>query len=337
MPAEVEKMFHVGETPWHGQSEELQDGEMYNIVTAIEKAGQNWSVECRPLYFKQQVSETEFKLVEVDCRQATVRSDNQICLGTVGPRYTPLQNAEAFEWFQPYLTPDEDGNRAAALHTAGSLDEGRKVWVLAKLNLDNAEIVPGDDVAKYLLLSNSHDGTLAVRVGFTPIRVVCANTLRMAHADDTRATKLIRIRHHRNMKKTLETVRNTINIANQQFEATAEQYRFLASRQVDKEDLDKYIKIVLKIEDKEDKGLATRTKNTIEDIVERFDSKGPGCKFEGVAGTWWGAYNAVTHWLNYERGHNTDTRLHSLWFGPSSATNQLALESAVEFADKVAA
>jgi hypothetical protein len=82
-----------------------------------------------------------------------------------------LQNKDAFAWFQPFLDA-----REAALHTAGSLRQGSRIWVLAKLNRDPLVIAEGDEVEKFLLLSHGHDGSLAVRCGFTPVRVVCANT-----------------------------------------------------------------------------------------------------------------------------------------------------------------
>ena len=331
----VEQMMFVGEKPWHGLGNEVSEADAYDIPLCLSKAGAAWETLLKPLYIEEEKRiadpeglDTVYRVNRhVDSRYCTVRSDSKMILGTVGPRYTPLQNVEAFDWFKPFL---ED--RQASLHTAGCLDEGRKVWVLARLSLDNATIVPGDEVSKFILLSNSHDGTLAVRVGFTPIRVVCMNTLRMAHSDD--ATKLIRIRHHKTVQKTLENIREVMNLANAEFEATAEQYRFLASKRVaNVNDLEKYVKVVLKIEEPEDgKPLPTRTVNTIADIVKRFDN-GIGSNIPGVRGTFWGAYNAVTEWLSYERGHNTDTRMHSLWFGDSANVNRLALDTALELAD----
>lgn len=335
MSHEVEQMFYAGELPWHGLGNKIEDADLYDIHGGIRKAGLNWTVNLKPLIIQEErFTEDDMPVRyvttrKVETRYATVRSDNNLILGTVGPRYTPLQNEVAFDWFAPFLE-----SKAAALHTAGSLDEGRKVWVLAKLALDNAPIVPNDDIAKFILLSNSHDGTLAVRVGFTPIRVVCANTLRMAHCDESKSSKLIRIRHHKDVKKTLEEVRKVMDLANQEFEATAEQYRFLASRPINALDLQKYVKIVLKVKEEKDKPLPTRTLNTIAEIVKNFEA-GIGSNIPGVRGTYWGAYNAFTEYLNYKRGHQADTRMDSLWFGQSAADNDLALATAMEMANAV--
>lgn len=325
----IDTMMFSGEKPWHGLGTELPDSDLYDIEAGLKAAGMGWEVELAPLYEKSLLQDDNGNIreifSEIDERKLTRRSDNGLRLGTVGPFYKPLQNAEAFSWFKPFLE-----SREAALHTAGSLDEGRRVWILAKLNLENSEIVKGDEIAKFLLLSNSHDGTIAVRVGFTPIRVVCANTLGLAHRDKSDATKLIRIKHHKNVQKTLEAVREVINVANQEFEASAEQYRFLAKTPISAADLQKYVKIVLKVDDEEK--LTTRTGNILADIIQRY-ATGKHQDIEGVRGTWWAAYNSVNEWLNHSRGHKADTRMKALWFGDSAVMNQTALETALELAN----
>src|SRR6185295_11897446 len=127
----------------------------------------------------------------------------------------------------------------AQIETAGSLRQGKRVWVLAKINRDPLVIKGNDVVEKYVLLSNSHDGTLAVRVGFTPIRVVCNNTLSMAI--NSEASKLIRIKHTKNVVSNLESVQEIMNLADQEFQATAEQYRMLTRKDINSKDLEKYI------------------------------------------------------------------------------------------------
>jgi phage/plasmid-like protein (TIGR03299 family) len=242
-------------------------------------------------------------------------------LGIVGPRWTPLQNKHAFEVFEPMVDSGD-----LILHTAGSLRGGERVWVLCQLGLDHTEIVPGDEIAKFALLSNGHDGKLAVHFGFTPIRVVCANTEALAR--DCTASKMIRVRHHRFVKNNVEKLRDVMNLANQEFETTAEEYRFLASRSINTEDLNKYVRIVLGVHDKPVDDLSTRSKNIITTIEELFET-GKGNDLPGVAGTYWAAYNAVTEYLNYSKGRTTANRMDSLWFGQNGNMSQRALESAV--------
>lgn len=217
--------------------------------------------------------------------------------------------------------------REAALHTAGSLAQGSRIWVLAKLNRDPLVIAEGDEVEKYLLLSHSHDGSLAVRAGFTPIRVVCQNTLSMAHGSD--ASKLIRVKHSKSVQEHLENIREVMNLANQEFEATAEQYRLLAHKEINQADLRKYVRRVFKIE--EDKEIGSRMQHILNEVMGLAEA-GVGNDLPSVRGTWWAAYNGVSEYLTHQHGRNESNRLNSLWFGENRHVNSHALETAVEMA-----
>ena len=157
-------MMYYGEVPWHGLGQKL-DGPA-TAAAAIQAANLDWKVEKVPLHIHQ----GKF-CREVPDRFAIVRNDESLfqgpptVLGIVGRDYTPLQNREAFDWFDPIA----DGAKAI-YHTAGALGDGERVWILAKL--PDAIQVIGDDIAdKFLLLSNSHDGSSSVQVKFTPIPV----------------------------------------------------------------------------------------------------------------------------------------------------------------------
>lgn len=311
MPANVETMMYHGKLPWHGLGTKLSDDHLYDIDAGLVAAGLDWRAEKIGLV----TADTATEVPAYGVRRVT---DGKV-IGVVGPRYHILQNQEAFNWFKPFLAA-----REASLHTAGSLNEGARVWVLAKLNKDPIEVAAGDTVEKYILLSHSHDGTLSVRVGFTPVRVVCVNTLAMAHSNV--ASKLIRVRHSRSVVQNLDNIRDVMNLANQEFEATAAQYRHLATRQINQNDLVKYVKKVLEIP--EDEELSSRNKNIIESVLEKCEY-GMGNNNPVVSGTWWTAYNGITEYLSYERGHNGNTRLNSLWFGSNATTNKNALDLAV--------
>lgn len=316
MAHEVETMAFVGQTPWHGLGETATENEQWDWRKFCVKAGLNWSVRLRTLAL---TGTNDGVLVD---HRAVVRDSDAKVLGVVGPRFCPLQNADAFGWFQPFLEGKE-----AALHTAGSLRGGSRVWVLAKLNRDPVEVTPGDTVEKYLLLSHGHDGSLAVRVGFTPIRVVCANTLAVAHGD--KASKLLRLKHTLNLADNLRAVRDVVNVANAEFEATAEQYRALARKDINQGDLVRYVKVVLGV-DKEPK-LSGRSRNQIEEIL-RLAEEGRGNDVKGVRGTLWAAYNGVTEWTNHGRIADGMKRLDALWYGSGAETNKRALDVALEMA-----
>lgn len=326
----VESMFSVVETPWHKLGRILDKPP--TTREAIIAAGLDWRVEKRPLFL------ADGRAVEAF---ATVRdSDGRILGDHVGPGYTVLQNAEAFAWFDPFVTSGQ-----ATLETAGSLRDGSVVWALARLSREASVIVPkaDDKVEKFVLLSNSHDGTLAVRVGFAPVRVVCANTLAMAH--DGGASALLRIKHTTNMAGALDAIRDCMNVANARFEATAEQFRALALRDVSSRDLARYVAIVFDAPEPKVTDLVafarraakeTRTESYARvrlETVEKLFRYGKGNDRPGVRGTWWAAYNAVTEYLQYERPRSTaESRIDSLAFGSAATTSRKALATALEIA-----
>jgi phage/plasmid-like protein (TIGR03299 family) len=314
MAHEIESMAFFEKTPWHGLGTALQEADLYDWPKTCEKAGLAWDVELVPLV----TADTQAKVTH----KAVRRKTDGRTLGVVGPRFCALQNRDAFGWFQPFLDAKE-----AALHTAGSLRHGSRIWVLAKLNRTPLVVAPGDEVEKFILLSHGHDGSLAVRVGFTPVRVVCQNTLSMAHGSD--ASRLIRVKHTRDVQANLANIREVMDVANAEFEATAEQYRRLARTSISQADLRKYVKKVFKVEEEQEG--STRLKNIMEEIIGLSEA-GRGNELPSVSGTLWTAYNGVSEWLGYNRGNSQGNRLNSLWFGDGASLNRRALETALEMA-----
>lgn len=324
MAHELEQMFSVHQTPWHKLGRVINGAP--TIEEGIKLAGLNWDVISQPLYrdASSLLASGLVDLQPVTSHKALVRTDSGKQLSVVGKDYTPLQNIEAFNFFNPFL---EGGQ--ASLETAGSLREGKNIWVLAKLNRAPIEVVKGDVVQKFLLLSNGHDGMMAVRVGFTPIRVVCANTLAMSH--DNSKSSLIRVFHGKQVKANVDKIQDIVNAADAKFEATAEQYKQLARANVNKKDIEKYVEIVFKYSAVEDERRAISKQNRIADITRLFE-EGRGNSMAGVRGTAWALYNATTEYLSYEAGRGEDSRLNSLWFGSNNVLNKSALKAAMEFA-----
>lgn len=315
MAHEVETMAFAGATPWHGLGTPLADDDLVNWQVACEKAGLDWAVESAPLIT---ADDRQDRVSHVAVRRTT---DSKV-LGVVGPRYSVLQNRDAFKWFQPFLEAGE-----ARLESAGSLRGGSRVWLLAKLNRDPLVIAPGDEVEKFLLLSHSHDGSLAVRCGFCPVRVVCSNTLAMAHGSD--ASRLIRIRHTGDVLGNLMAVREVMDLADQEFVATATQYKRLARTSINQADLRKYIRRSLRVD--EDAEPSTRMNNIVETVVGLAEA-GRGNDLPSIRGTYWSAYNGVTEYLGYNRGRTPDNRLNSLWYGDGASLNRHALDVALDMA-----
>lgn len=304
-------MFYVGDVPWHRLGKRFEEAPTTEV--ALKAAGLDWQVGMRPLFNE---------LGRQSSHRETFRQDTGSVLGVVGPRYHPLQNDKAFGIFDPLV---QDGS--ICYETAGSLQAGKKVWILAKAAGGDIEIAKGDAIQRYLLLSNSHDGTMAIRMGFTPIRVVCSNTLSAAIGAEDSA--LIRVRHHAGAVNALENLRDIMDVANATFEATAEQYRRLAQCQVNAADIRRYVKVVFGLTEV-DADSTAKVNEMIGQIIPLFE-KGRGNDIASIKGSAWALYNATTEYLQYVKKARTDeSRLTSLWFGDSAVLNRRALANAVD-------
>lgn len=314
MPDNVETMMYAFESevdvPWHKNGNPVRRG-ITSSAEAMKAAGCDWEVTLIPL-FTQEGEEVTHKAVK--------RVTDSRILGVVGPRFVPLQNVKAFEWFDPIL---EKGD--AWIETAGSLRNGSRIWVLAALNREPIVVRPGDEVKKYLMLSHGHDGTLSVNILFTAIRVVCSNTEAMARDG---ATAKLRGKHTANLITNLEAIRDVINIADASFKATAEQYKRLAAKGINQKDVLRYVEIVFGFDAIPEGDRSKQSLRLVDDIMNRVYSKAKGNGQDTV----WDAYNGVTEYLSWGAGRNEATRLDSLWFGPNANLNQKALDTALELA-----
>lgn len=192
MPAEVESMFYVRETPWHGLGTNVDHA--LNSNDAITLAGLDWNVIQKEI---RTVDDIPIPNVKANIRD----SDNRV-LGIVSNRYKVVQNLEAFRFTDELLGGD------ILYETAGSLQGGRKVWLLAKLSKEYNFI--GDEITPYLVLSNSHDGNAPVRVAMTPIRVVCQNTLNLALKTASRSWS---VRHTSSIHNAIHEAKETLGLA----------------------------------------------------------------------------------------------------------------------------
>ena len=315
MAHKFESGLFFGESAWHGLGTTLPSDSAvrHSIPDAMRIAKLDWEVESVPMYVA-----AGDQMPEVKNFKAIQRKDSGKVLGVVTDRYRVLQNADQFKWFEPFLESGE-----ASFETCGSLKGGNIVWVLARINREDLEIAKGDMVRKYLLLTSSHDGSMATRVGFAPIRVVCWNTLSAAVSSE--ASKLLKIKHTERQHAALKEVRACINLVNQTFEATAVQYRKLAAHGLKLSELRKYVKLVLDVPEDES-AVSTRTKNMVEGIVN-LCTNGAGQSPDNINA--WGAYNGITQYITHHAGNEAETRLRSAWYGPGQKLSAKALELAL--------
>lgn len=318
MSANINTMFYTGKTPWHGLGTQV-DKEL-TAADAIQAAGLNWTVSKEPIYFQNKAAQSWRKIPD---QFATVRQDTMQALGVVGSVYKPLQNKDAFSFADSLIQ-----EKAAVYHTAGALGSGEKIWVLAKL--DGVCRIKGEDVVeKYLLLSNSHDGSSGVRICLTPIRVVCQNTLNQAI---TSADKIFKIRHTGSMGAKVGDARAALGMTNVFFEEFEKNAQALASKQVNGQLFNTYLES-LGFDPESEGG---RVKGQVETLTRLYES-GQGQNMAGAHGTAWGAYNAVTEFLTHERATRVtdsyksvqEARLNSLWFGASQSINAKAWDNAL--------
>jgi phage/plasmid-like protein (TIGR03299 family) len=301
-----------GEQAWHGLGTTLpaDSPARFDIDESIRIAGLDWNVETVPLFADGK---------QVSGHRAVIRSDSRDVLGVVGDRYHTLQNREQFNWFKPFLESGDVG-----FETCGALKGGTLVWVLAKLQRADADVGNGDKIRKYLLLTSSHDGSKATSVGFCPIRVVCWNTLSAGLAD--RNSVLLKVKHTARQHFALSAIRETVNLLDETFEATAAQYRKLAGCGISASDIRRYVKIVLELPENE-QAYSTRQSNTLERII--------GLCVNGVGNdgaTAWAAYNGVTQYVTHEYGRNADSRLRAAFYGEGKRINDRAFATALQLA-----
>lgn len=206
MSALVEMMFSVRETPWHKQGVIVQDAP--SSEEAIKIAGLNWKVEQKPIFLEDGT--------KIKGNYANVRDSDNKPLGIVGDRYKIVQNTEAFAFTDALL------GEGVKYETAGSLKEGKVIWLLARMP-EQIEIL-GDKVDPYMVFTNTHDGSGAVRVCMTPVRVVCNNTLNAAMRG---AKRVWSARHTGSITNKLDDAMETLQFAKNYLEATKQTFEEL--------------------------------------------------------------------------------------------------------------
>lgn len=211
MAANVETMFSVREKPWHGLGTIV--AEAPTSADAIRLAGLDWLVVQEPVY-------TNFNK-PVEGYRANVRSSDRKVLGVVSDRYRVVQNADAFSF------TDELLGKGVRYETAGSLQEGRKVWLLA--SLPREYIIAGERISPYLVFSNTHDGSGSVKVAVTPVRVVCNNTLNLALGTAKRSFSMV---HTGNIRDKIQEARDTLFLAEEYMECLGTEFERLRRQKV---------------------------------------------------------------------------------------------------------
>lgn len=320
---ERDSMLAVGQKPWHGLGVVLAEPPKTGLE-ALEIAGLDWQVEKQALFLGDG---RQVRLIDTADKStfgafgAIVRTDTSDMLGVVGPGYRPYQNRDMAALFDPLLA---DGT--CTIETCGSLFGGKRVWMLAKIAGEQQHVASSaDKIDRYLMLAHGHDGVLAVRFGFTYVRVVCNNTLSLA-IRNRKESSLMKCLHTTNLKTNLEVLRDSMLVAEERFAMTADQYRILASRGVSRADLRRYASILVEAGDDEAKWTKRQREKIGQIVGNAIEGRGNSGK------TWWDAYNGATEYLTWQASKTSQVRFNNLWFGQSATKNNQALELALELA-----
>ena len=316
MVAAVETMAYAGEVPWHGLGTKVPND--LSTDDFLKEAQLDWQVQKIPSFVNlsgEPKRTGSFSLVR--------SSDNKILAPHVGEGWNPVQNKEAFDFFSEYV---EAGD--LEMHTAGSLMDGKMVWALAKVK-QSLELFKGDEVVNYMLFSNPHQFGKSIDIRFTPIRVICNNTLSMALASVKNTG--VKLSHRKVFDP--EMVKEHMGIADEKFAQYKEVAQYLASKNFSADALIQYYNEVFP---RTYKGKEEIDVKTFDDLTSNgqkafeFLETQPGAEFG--AGTWWQALNSVTYLTDHKMGRSTDSRLASAWFGSNQNRKEKAVNKAVEFA-----
>jgi len=290
----------VGQTPWHGLGQELSKDAPIEVWQ--KEANLDWSAKLATVMFSpENQPETT---ASVDGKFVVYRDDTNSPLGVVSDRYKIHQPGEILDFFNTLVK-----SAGFSLEVAGAIKGGKRIWALANTNREAC--VLGDDAVRgYLLLSTSFDGSAATVGQFTSIRVVCNNTLSMA--DQEKAPSRVAVRHGSTFDASL--MRDKLGVVVGGFDGMMDGYRKLSRSQVTAPFLDTFLQQFFPSTVNQQTGAVKAHRGYVK-VMNLFEGAGIGSDMAGAKGTRWGVLNAMSQYIDHERGHNADTRMSNAWFG----------------------
>jgi len=273
MSHEIESCFSVREVPWHGLGIILQDAPTSR--DAIVAAGLDWDVVKKPVMYENEQTEYFW----------TVRQQDNTRLGIVQDRYKPVQNRDAFTFTDALLEGDEE----VRYETAGSLRNGKTIWLLAKLPSKN---ILGDEIANYVCFTNSHDGTSAVKAFCTSTRVVCNNTLSIALNG---AKRVWSVRHAGDVNSKIREAQETLNLANRYIDKLAQDADLLSQKNISAADMRDIIETIFPMPEDASNRKATNVENDRQYFISCYNAS----DISQFKGTGWGVVNAASDFVTH--------------------------------------
>ena len=329
--------FSVNEKAWHGLGQIVD--QYPTSAEAIKYAGLDYEVIKSPL-FTWQRDETvgdngeiiEGSQMPVPHHFATVRTDNHAVLGVVGKDYEIVQNVNAFEFFDAIV----GGGDGILYETAGALGKGERIFITAKLP-GYLRVGKQDMIEQYLLLTTSHDGFGSITAAFTPVRVVCQNTLNAAMRNHSNS---IKIRHTASANDRLKQAHKLMGISSNLGSELEGLLNNWAHIKITDKEVKRLIQIamspnkeVLKnlAQDKVDE-LSTTYTNIVDNVYE-YALGSPTQQMETTAGTVFGAYNAITgYFQNVRTFKDGEAKFKSIMDDTAKLRGQTAFDLCRDFA-----
>ncbi|WP_353718733.1 DUF932 domain-containing protein [Dyadobacter sp. 676] len=322
--------FSVKEKAWHGLGRIVDQYPTSNEAIAF--AGLDYQVQKANLlaHLPSEGCDHSESTVPVGGYFATMRTDTKAVLGVVGREYQIVQNRDAFTFFDSIV-----GGDGILYETAGALGKGERIFITAKLP-GYIQVGADDLIEKYLFLTTSHDGSGSITAAFTPVRIVCANTLNAAMKN---MTNVVKIRHTSNAKDRLRTAHKMMGIANRFSDEVGQVFNTWAKKRISDPELKKLIEIAMapnkevlgNIRDGKVHALSTQFLNIVDDVYE-YALSNPTQQLPTTMGTVFGAYNAITgYFQNVRKFTDEEAKLKSILLG---GTGQLRGQAAFNLCDE---
>jgi len=307
------EMMYIGEKPWHGLGQKLD--KPATAEEAITAANLNWNVTQEDVLINNSGT-----LAKVPSYKAVVREDNRKVLSIMKETYKPVQNIEAFAFFDSVV-----GTGQAIYDTAGSIFEGRKIFLVAKLP-EELKATDSDKIEQYLTLMNSHDGSSALRMYFSPVRVVCNNTL---NASIRTANESISIYHRGSIENKIIEAQQALGLARRWFADFQDIVNRFVQKKLDSQMVEGLINSILEVTPNENGETSNYKKKQIETILNNYYND-PKNNLNGIIGSAWSLYNAVTQYADHQNSSvikSADNRFNSIISGTSAQLKQNAMNA----------
>lgn len=306
----VAQMAYAGDVPWHGLGVKV-DSDL-TPEQMLKAAGLDWNVEKIPAF-----ANIAGEQIDIG-HSALVRTTDNRILDTVTNDWNPYQNADAFAFFNDFIAAGD-----MQMHTAGSLHNGKMVWALAKVN-ESFELPGQDMVESHLLFSNPHQYGRSIDVRFTPIRVVCNNTLTVSL--NQASQNMVKVSHAKAFDPDL--VKETLGVAKHKLAQYKEMAEYLSQKRYTDENIVEYFNRVFPVTSKS--ATSTKEVSSSAKLAQTVLHTQPGAAMS--EGSWWQAFNTVTFMTDHLVGRSNDNRIRSAWYGPNKILKTKALDLALEMA-----